>query len=279
MRRILKICLGAAFCVFAGLPSYCWGLELLVPDRAWQGDVFLGQIRPPASVFVDGTAVPVSVDGYFIIGISRERKNDLVVLGTDGAGKVSARVLIMKYSWAVQRIDGLADEYVEPPLKAMRQIKRDNRRVQNYRTGKSHPEPLFLKDGFAVPVTGPVTSIFGSQRILNGRARSPHRGIDFAAPEGTPVVSPADGIVTFAKTGMYLMGNVLMVDHGLGVRSFFIHLNGILAREGALVKKGEKIALVGKTGRATGPHLHWGVSVGATLVDPARLLNRSLVRK
>ena len=163
-------------------------------------------------------------------------------------------------------------DYVDPPLEARKKIRRDNQRVLDCRTGESYPDPLFLKGGFSAPVEGPMTGVFGSQRILNGRSRSPHRGVDFAVPEGTLVVSPADGIVTLAATGMYLMGNVLMIDHGLGVQSIFIHLERILVREGDRIKKGEGIALAGKTGRATGPHLHWGVSAGATVVDPARVL-------
>ena len=97
--------------------------------------------------------------------------------------------------------------------------------------------------------------------------------MDFAAPEGASVVSPADGIVTLAATGMNLMGNILMIDHGLGVQSIFIHLNRVLVKEGDRIKKGERVALVGKTGRATGPHLHWRVSASATVVDPERLFN------
>ena len=232
----------------------------------------MGRITPPGAVFADGGALPVSHTGYFAVGISRERKNDLVILGTDGKKRVSKKIQVMSYPWAVQRIDGLPNWYVDPPLKARKKIRKDNQRVFDCRTGESYPDPLFLKDGFSAPVEGPMTGVFGSQRILNGRSRSPHRGVDFAVAEGTLVVSPADGIVTLAATGMYLMGNVLMIDHGLGVQSIFIHLERILVREGDRIKKGEGIALAGKTGRATGPHLHWGVSAGATVVDPVRVL-------
>ena len=268
------VCTVAAIWMVFGLPAFCWGLELILPARAYQGDIIVGRSKPPASVFVDGKTVPVSSKGYFTVGVSRDRKKDLIVLARDGKKRVSENILIMAYPWSVQRIDGLPDRHVDPPLEARKKISRDNQRVFDRRTGTSYPEPLFLKDGFSTPIDGPITSIFGSQRILNGHFRSPHRGVDFAAAEGDSVFSPADGIVSLTATGMVLMGNVLMIDHGLGVQSIFIHLDRILVREGDRVQKGKPVAWVGKTGRATGPHLHWGVSAGATVVDPARLLDR-----
>ena len=134
--------------------------------------------------------------------------------------------------------------------------------------------PLFLNTGFIAPVKGSITGVFGSQRILNGKPRSPHQGVDFSALLNTPVHCPADGIVRLAAPNMYLMGNTLVIDHGLGVQSIFMHLNRILVKEGDAVKQGAAIGRVGKSGRATGPHLHWGVSVGTIPVDPARLLDR-----
>ena len=269
------LCTVAGLWLVFCLPAFCWSLELTLPDRVYQGDIFLGRIKPLGAVFADGKALPVSSKGYFAVGVARDRKKDLIILGVAGKKRASAKVLVMAYPWTVQRIDGIPNEYVDPPLEARKKIHRDNERVFARRTGKSYPDPLFLKDGFSSPVKGSVTSVFGSQRILNGHSRSPHRGVDFAAPEGASVVSPADGIVSFVATGMYLMGNVLMIDHGLGVQSIFIHLDRILVKEGDRIKKGERVALVGKTGRATGPHLHWGVSAGATVVDPARLLKEN----
>ena len=119
-----------------------------------------------------------------------------------------------------------------------------------------------------------MSSVYGSQRILNGEPRSPHRGIDIAAPLGTPVVSPADGVVRLVAPNLFLMGNALIIDHGLGIQSTFIHLDRILVRKGARVTQGQTVARVGQTGRATGPHLHWGVSVETLLVDPERLVGR-----
>jgi len=263
----------AAMWLILALPTFCWSVQLTLPGRAYQGDIFVGQCKPPAAVFVDGKAVTVSSKGYFAVGVSRDRKKNLIVLATDGGKKVSEVVLIMAHPWSVQRIDGLSNQYVEPPLAARKKIQKDNQRIRDCRAGTSYSDPLFLKDGFSTPVEGAKTSDFGSLRILNGRSRSPHRGVDFAAVEGASVFSPADGIVSLTATGMVLMGNVLMIDHGLGVQSVFIHLDRVVVQKGERVQKGQTVAHVGKTGRATGPHLHWGVSVGTTAVDPVRLLD------
>jgi len=128
-----------------------------------------------------------------------------------------------------------------------------------------------------MPVTGRISGIFGSQRVLNGEPRSPHAGVDIAAPLGTPARSPANGIIRLVVKDTFLMGNVLIIDHGLGVRSIFIHLDSIAVAEGDLVRQGEVVARVGQSGRATGPHLHWGVSVGSTPVDPMRLINKKFI--
>jgi murein DD-endopeptidase MepM/ murein hydrolase activator NlpD len=177
----------------------------------------------------------------------------------------------LAFSWQIQRIDGLPKRYVEPSPEALKRIKDDKELVRLTRGAKPNMVPLFLENGFIKPVKSHITGVFGSQRILNGQPNSPHWGVDIAAPIGEPVYSPADGIVNLISKNMYLMGNTLMIDHGLGVRSIFIHLDRINVKKGDFIKQGSVLAHVGKTGRATGPHLHWGVSVGTVPVDPMRL--------
>ena len=234
----------------------------------------VGRVEPAGTVKYLGKKMTVSSEGYFIIGVPRLQKTDLLITAVHGKKKVSRTVIVMAYEWKIQRIDGLPKRHVNPPPKAVKRIKNDNKKVRKIRRAKVHPVPLFLGNGFIAPVKGTVTGVYGSQRILNGQPRSPHSGVDIAAPRGTAVVSPAAGIVRLAAKDMYLMGNTLMVDHGLGLVSIFIHLDSIDAREGDRVAQGEIVARVGKTGRATGPHLHWGISVGSTPIDPARLINK-----
>lgn len=274
MRVITALGIIGAALMAVHLPALCWGLELDLPERVYQGDVIVGRVKPPGSVFVNKKEIPVSAAGYFAVGVPRGQKTDLAVRAVTSKKEAGRNILVMAYPWKVQRIDGLPERYVSPPPKAVKRIKSDNQKILAIRRSKGLESTLFISEGFISPISGPITGPFGSQRILNGRPRSPHSGVDFAAPKGALVHSPARGIVRLAAKDMYLMGNVLMIDHGLGVRSIFIHLDRILVREGDRIEQGQRVALVGKTGRATGPHLHWGVSVGVTPVDPVRLLGR-----
>ncbi|CAB1079633.1 hypothetical protein JY97_16085 [Alkalispirochaeta odontotermitis] len=269
----MKLLISVIVIFILSFPPVSWALELRLPRRVYQGDLVVGRVEPAGTVEYLGKKLPVSREGYFIIGVPRLQKTDLLITAMHGKKKVFRTVMVMAYEWKIQRIDGLPKRHVNPPPKAVRRIKNDNRQVRKVRQASVHPEPMFLSGGFIAPVKGTVTGVYGSQRILNGQPRSPHSGVDIAAARGTAVVSPADGIVRLAAEDMYLMGNTLMVDHGLGLVSIFIHLDSIGAREGERVAQGEIVARVGKTGRATGPHLHWGISVGSTSIDPARLLN------
>jgi murein DD-endopeptidase MepM/ murein hydrolase activator NlpD len=251
-----------------------WPLSLHLPETAYQGDIVVGRVSPPAAVFVGERQAAVGRNGYFAIGVERMQPTDVTVSARDGKTEARHTISILARQWDIQRVDGLARQYVHPDPEQARRIKADNRLIAGVRKRLPSADPWFLKRGFILPVKGRVSSVYGSQRILNGEPKSPHRGIDIAAPKGTPVVSPADGVVRLVALDMFLMGNALIIDHGLGVQSAFIHLDRILVREGARVVQGQTVARVGQTGRATGPHLHWGVSVETTLVDPERLVGR-----
>lgn len=258
------------FLLAMALPA--WALDLILSETAYQGDMIVGRVVPFADIWTGGKALTVSEDGYFVIGVPRDRKSDAVVLAKSNNGRIKRTIRILARKWRIERINGLPKKKVSPDPAALRRIKADAQKVNAVRSSPSYPLGLFVKKGFTLPVRGRVSGVFGSQRILNDKPRSPHRGLDIAAPMGTPVLSPADGIVRLAAKDMYLMGNTLIVDHGLGVRSIFIHLNRILAKEGDRVTQGDLIARVGQSGRATGPHLHWGVFVGTVAVDPERVV-------
>ncbi len=260
------------FLFSANIPV-CQALQISVPDKTYQGDMIVGKVEPPSTVYVNGKPCPVSARGYFVIGVPRLRKKDMRVCSKTNGKEASKIVRVLAYPWPIQRIDGMPNAYVNPSPENIKRIRNDNQTVRSLRLAMANLVPLFLNKGFIAPVNGPITGVFGSQRILNGEPRSPHNGLDFAAPMNTLVHSPADGIVLLVAPNMYLMGNTLVIDHGLGVQSIFMHLNGISVKEGDVVRQGDVIGRVGKTGRATGPHLHWGVSVGTIPVDPARLLH------
>lgn len=253
--------------------------DIRVPGKAFQGDLVVGRVSPVEPILVNGKPVMVSKDGFFVIGVSRRQKNNLQVTAGKGAKKATRIIQILAYPWKIQHINGLANRYVNPPAEALQRIKKDAQTVSKVRRKKGIREPLFMQGGFIKPVDGQVTGVFGSQRILNGQPRSPHRGVDIGAAKGTPVHCPAKGIVALTAPDMYLMGKTIMVDHGLDVRSIFIHLDKIRVNDGQHVKQGEVIGLVGTSGRATGPHLHWGVSVGQTAIDPYRIIRNHDYRK
>jgi murein DD-endopeptidase MepM/ murein hydrolase activator NlpD len=271
MKKLLIITL---LFLFSANTPICQALQISLPDTSYQGDMILGKVEPPSTVYVNGKPYPVSARGYFVLGVSRLRKKDILVWSKTDGKKASKIVRVLAYPWPIQRIDGLPNTYVNPSPENVKRIRNDIRKVRSLRMATANLMPFFLKKGFIAPVKGPITGVFGSQRILNGEPRSPHHGLDFAAPMNTLVRCPADGIVRLAARNMYLMGKTLIIDHGLGVQSIFMHLNRISVKVGDAVKQGDVIGRVGKTGRATGPHLHWGITVGPIPVDPARLLDR-----
>ncbi len=197
--------------------------------------------------------------------------------GTRRAGDVDGSTAeligpVANREFEVQRIDGLPQDKVTPPRTQEVQDRiwqdvvqiRKGRGVESQRTD--------FTEAFLWPVDGIVTGVFGSQRILNGTPKSPHSGLDIAGDTGTPVLAPAGGVVTLWHPDMYFTGGTLIVDHGHGITSTFIHLSDTLVAEGDVVTQGQAIAKVGATGRATGPHLHWSMNWGKVRIDPQLLL-------
>lgn len=269
-KRLPGFCLCLMLFIFH--PSIGRALTLDLPDTAYQGDLIVGSIHPAARVQLKGQILPIGPGGHFVIAVPRDQKKDLWVTALYNGQKASHLIRIWAYPWKIQRIEGLPKRFVTPNAEQQRQIRKDAQKIQTIRNSPSYPVPLFIKKGFVKPAAGRVTSPFGNQRILNGRRRNPHSGIDISAPLGKPVYNPADGIVRLRAENTFLMGNALMIDHGLSVYSIFIHLDRFHVQVGDLIHQGDVIADVGKTGRATGPHLHWGISVGPVAIDPLRLV-------
>lgn len=236
-----------------------------------QGGLVIGRTEPGATVWRDGTAIQVSAGGHFLIGFGRDAAPSTRIEVRYADDRREARTLrVIRRKYQVQRIDGLPRRTVTPGPRDMQRIRREKALISAARRVQS-AEPLFLS-GFAWPVKGRISGVYGSQRILNGKPRRPHFGLDLAAREGTPVRAPADGVVGFAHPGMFFNGKTIILDHGLGLTSAYLHLSAVLVRQGQRVAKGELIAEVGATGRATGAHLHWGLRLGDTELDPALLV-------
>jgi murein DD-endopeptidase MepM/ murein hydrolase activator NlpD len=233
-----------------------------------QGALVFGKTEPGARVFQDGKAVPVSPSGDFLIGFGREAPvtSTLEVRLPDGR-RIQRRLKVAKREYRIQRIDGLPPAKVTPrSKKTLERIRHEIALVKKARARQDRRTDFL--HGFQWPATGPITGVYGSQRILNGKPRRPHYGVDIAGPVGTPVRAPADGIVTLAEPDMFFSGGTLILDHGHGLSSTLMHLSRILVKVGERVKKGQVVAEMGDTGRVTGPHLDWRMNLRGKRVDP-----------
>jgi len=257
--------------LLAGSLSVMAAQELELEGSFSQGGMLKGKTVAGAKVLFNGQRVRVSKGGVFIIGFGRDAplKHQLAVDLPDGR-RLKQTIEISDRTYKIQRIDGLPKKKVTPDKEALKRIRKESRMVKKARS-RDDPRTDFLT-GFIWPVTGPISGVYGSQRILNGKPRRPHFGVDIAAPVGTKVVAPADGIVTLAHPDMYFSGGTLIIDHGHRLSSSFLHLSRIFVKVGQRVKKGDVIAEVGATGRVTGPHLDWRMNLSKARIDPQLLV-------
>jgi murein DD-endopeptidase MepM/ murein hydrolase activator NlpD len=245
--------------------------ELGLEGDFLQGGLVFGQAAPGAVVTLDGRRVRVTDAGRFIFGFGRDAPPNAVLEVAWPDGNVETRRLaVAKRDYKIQRIDGLPPKMVTPPDEVLARIRAENARIAEARA-VDRAEPLF-ESGFVWPVLGPISGVFGSQRVLNSEPRRPHYGVDVAAPPGTPVTAPAGGVVAIAHPDMYFTGGTVVLDHGHGLTSVYSHLQEVWAREGARLRQGDPIGSVGATGRATGPHLDWRINWFDQRLDPALLV-------
>ena len=233
-----------------------------------QGSFILGKTEPGSEVFIDKKKVKVTSDGYFAFGLGRDRSNDVVIIINEK--KIIKKVFKRKYK--IQRIDGLEEKKVTPPEEVYERIKRENKWIGEARAIDSNL--TFFTKKFIVPVENAIISgVYGSQRILNGKPKWPHYGLDFAADAGTKIKAMLDGTVTLAEPDLFYTGGTLIFDHGHGISTLYMHMKKILVKKGQKVKQGDVIGTVGSTGRATGAHLDVRLNWFQTRLDPATALD------
>ncbi|BCO19191.1 periplasmic metalloprotease M23B family protein [Alteromonas sp. KC3] len=246
---------------------------LVLNGKLTQGALVRGQVPAGATVFLNDAKVETNRAGKFVIGFEREAPLSHQLRVELPTGEAITRTLtLQKREYNIQRIDGLEQKMVTPPAEVTARIKRDNINVANARSSNTDIDALFTR--FEWPATGPISGVYGSQRILNGVPKWPHYGVDIAGPTGTPVYAPVDGIVTLADD-LYYSGNTLILDHGMTVFSTFLHLDTITVSVGDKVKQGEQIGTIGSTGRSTGPHLDWRINLGKVRLDPQTVVTGS----
>lgn len=244
---------------------------LEVRGKWQQGGLLLGTVAPGTAVVFEGRSVDVSPAGDFVIGLGRDAPPQVTLVLKRGGERIENTYEVAQRDYDIQRIEGVPQRTVTPPESELARIREEARLVRQAR-GEGSPRRDYLA-GFERPLAGPITGVYGSQRFYNGEPRRPHFGLDIAAPAGTPVSAPADGLVRLVHDDMYFSGGTLIIDHGHGVSSTFIHLSEILVGEGQRVQAGDRVARVGATGRATGPHLDWRINWFDVRIDPALVLD------
>ncbi len=247
----------------------CHALEL--SGNAIQGGLIFGQAEPGSKVLLDGKALDISDDGRFVIGFGRDETGirKLEVSSPEG-DNFQKDLQVESRAYAIERVDGLPPSTVTPDPAARDRIREDAQMVANARQHRD--SRAYYANGFAWPASGRISGVYGSQRVLNGEPRRPHFGLDIAAPKGTQVHAPADGLITLTHPDMYYSGGTIILDHGQGLSSTFLHLSKILVEAGTFVKQGDLIGLIGSTGRASGPHLDWRMNWLDKRVNPQPLL-------
>ena len=233
-----------------------------------QGTLVIGRTDPGAQVLMGDTSLTISPEGLFAFGIEYDRVTPiaLAIRYADGSSETRTVAPVVR-QYEVQAITGLPEEYVSPPPDVAERIKREHAAVAQARAKET--EGIGFAQPFDWPVGGIISGVFGSHRVLNGEPKAPHFGVDIAAPTGTPIHAPADGAVSLSDD-FYLEGGFTLLDHGHGVSTCYFPQSSRKVSAGMRVARGDPIGLVGMTGRATGPHVHWGMNWFQVRLDPSR---------
>ena len=266
-RRFCSRLLAAVPLLIAAFAVPSWAGTLSLEGSVEQGGLVRGKTDPGAAVTLDGRALRVAPDGSFIFGFGREAPSTaaLDVAFPDGS-REHRDLAVQARHYDVQRIDGLPEQQVTPDAATRERIKREGVVIAAARAADSNL--LFFEAPLVWPAQGPISGVYGSQRILNGEPRAPHMGVDIAAPRGSPIVAAAGGTVTLAERDLFYTGGTVIIDHGYGLATTYQHMDRVDVTVGQHVAAGERIGTVGATGRVTGPHLHWSLNWYEVRLDP-----------
>ena len=236
-----------------------------------QGHFILGKTDPESKIIIDKKEIKVSKDGFFVFGIDRDRKFDFLITKISDGKKKKLQNKFLKENIKYKELMDFRKNKVTPPEEVYKRIKKENNAIGEARAINSNL--TFFKNKFIMPVEGIITGVYGSQRILNGKPRWPHYGIDIAADQGTMVLSSGNGVVTMAEDDLYYTGGTIIMDHGHGISTIYSHLENVLVSVGDQINQGDVIGTVGSTGRSTGPHLDFRINWFQTRLDPMSVLN------
>lgn len=235
-----------------------------------QGEFVIGKAKRASKVNLNGSDLLLSDDGYFLLAFGRDEKNtQKLTISEDEDLNYSFDV--GKTKWDVQNIKGVPPRKVTPSDSDLAAIELERKVVRA--SLKAINDNTAWLSGFIMPIEGRISGKFGGQRIMNKVPKNPHQGMDIAAKEGTPIKASADGEVVLAYPDLFYSGNVVVIDHGFGLQTIYAHMKDMKVTKGQKVSQGDIIGTVGMTGRATGPHLHWGASLRNVRFNPQSLID------
>jgi murein DD-endopeptidase MepM/ murein hydrolase activator NlpD len=246
-----------------------WAIELR--GSLVQGGMVLGKVTPDSAVMLNDAPVTVAEDGVFVLGFGRDADSQATLSVTDAQGRQHQQQLAIEArDYNIQRIEGIDKKIMSPSQESLKRIGEEGAQVRKARAAVV--ERMDFAGKFYWPLQGPITGVYGSQRVYNGVPKRPHYGVDVAAAVGTPVTTPAPGVVTLAHPDMFYSGGTVIIDHGYGISSTLMHLSKVWVDVGQEVNPGDIVAEVGAGGRATGPHLDWRMNWFKVRIDPQLLV-------
>lgn len=270
MRKLILVA------IFASLSFSSHSLEL--KGNLTQGGLVVGMLDGGSDVSFNGEPLKVTKTGQFVFGFGRDAELTHNLTWVDKNGKAQQKqITITKRDYDIDKITGVAKKYVSPPKEVSQRITRDAVAVKNAR--KVDSDLTYFLDPVYKPAQGRISGVYGSQRYFNGKPRRPHFGLDIANKTGSPVYAPVSGSVVFADNDLYYSGGTLILDHGHGVTSTYIHLSKLDVKVGQMVTRGDKVAEIGATGRVTGPHLDWRFNWKNERLDPALMMLDTLANE
>ncbi len=275
MKRAAPVIFLSALC-FGATPALASSACLrAVQGNFVEGGLVSARVSPGSTVTIDGESLDVLPDGTTLFGFHREAPEQSLVVVESAAGeRCEQSVQVASREYNIQRVEGVPQKTVTPPKEQLERIARERAKVAAAKDRRFERPDLVEAaiDGFVWPTVGPISGVYGSQRYYNGTPRSPHYGVDVAVPTGTPVAAPAPGIVTLAEPDLFYSGGTVILDHGYGLSSSFLHMSKVRVAVGQELQAGDILGEVGATGRATGPHLDWRMSWRNRRIDPQLLV-------
>lgn len=269
MRKLFLITLLTFFSAYAQ--------EITFSGEAKPAGIIIAKGENITSAMLNKQKLFVDKDGTFLFGFDSDAKGKFILRVKQKKQKEKIFTYMLEQKEYEKQSLSLPGKFVSPPKRFLNQINREAAKMKKARAKIAGVKTAYYTEGFAVPVDSVrVTAEFGGQRILNGKKKKVHNGIDFAGNEGYSVYAITDGIVRLAGEKFYFNGNFVLLDHGQGLNSVYLHLSKLHVKNNQRVKKGELIGEIGSTGRSTGPHLHLGIQWYKKRIDPANVLNLDL---